>query len=151
MKLWHTILYNEKIFCKTNKCQKCNLFRITINKGPLLSWEMKLGTNGGITKNSKILGSIQQMICWWTKTCGDERKPWKVSKLQRQGLVPMLISQAHLPTKRCSKLQQCVKLWTAESQVKQGVRRYKLWTRQLHPSTLCKSCDPWLKPVNRSK
>ncbi len=35
-------------------------------------------------------------------------------------------SYAHLPTNRCSKSRGYVKLWTAESQIKQGVRRYKL-------------------------
>ncbi len=39
--------------------------------------------------------------------------------------------------------------WTAESQVKHGVRRYKLCTRHLHPSNFC--CDPWLAPVSTNK
>ena len=51
-----------------------------------------------VLQKNKSVGSIQRMICCWPKTLGDERKPCKVSKLQRQGLVPMLISQAHLPT-----------------------------------------------------
>ncbi len=112
---------------------------------------MKLGANGGFMQISKSAGSIQWMICWWPTTCGDERKPWKVSKLQRQGPVPiygMLISQAHLPTTRCSKSQRCFKPWIAESQVKQVVRRYKLWRIYLNPSNFCKSWNPWLEPVN---
>ncbi len=104
---------------------------------------MKLGANGGFTKITKSAGFIQWIICWWPKTRGDEIKPWKVSKLQRQGLVPMFIPQAHFPTDRCSKSQRCVKPWTAESQVKKGVvRRYKLWRRHLHPSNLCEKLWP---------
>ncbi len=30
-------------------------------------------------------------------------------------------SYDHLPTNRCSKSRQCVKLWITESQIKQGV------------------------------
>ncbi len=103
---------------------------------------MKLRANAGFTKISKSASSIQRMICWWPKTHGDERKPWKVSTLQRQRAVPMLISQAHLPTNRCFKSRRCVKPWTAESHVKQGVRRYKLWRRHLHPSNLCEKLWP---------
>ncbi len=103
---------------------------------------MKLGANGGFTKISKSAGSIQRMICWWPKTRGDERKPWKVSKLQRLGSVRMLIFQTHLPTNKCSKSWWCFKPWTAESQVKQSVRRYKLWTRHSHPSNLCEKLWP---------
>ena len=66
---------------------------------------MKSGANGGFTKISKSAGSIQRMICWWPKTHGNKRKPGKVSKLQMQGPVPMLISRAHLPTNRCSNSQ----------------------------------------------
>ena len=127
-------------------CEKkpnCFLWLVSsIIRGYIGSWEMQLGANGSFMKISKSAGSMQWMICWWSKTRGDERKPWKVSKLQRQGPVPMLISQAHLPTNKCSKSQRCVRPWTAESQVKQGVRRFKLWRRHLHPSDLCEKLWP---------
>ncbi len=69
---------------------------------PEIVWKGELGNqtggaNGaGFKKNSKSAGSIQRMICWWPKTGGDGTKPWKVSKLQRQGLVPLLISQTRI-------------------------------------------------------
>ncbi len=65
---------------------------------------MNLGAKRSFAKISESVGSIQRMISWWAKTRGDGKKLWKEPKLQTQDPVPMLISQAHLPTKRCSKL-----------------------------------------------
>ncbi len=105
-------------------------------------WSVLTVANRGFTKISKSSGSIQQMICWWPKTC--ERWLKKAMK-NVQAAKARSGSYAHLPTNRCSKSQRCIKLWTscgAESQVKQGVRRSKLWRRHLHPSNLCEKLWP---------
>ncbi len=81
-------------------------FRNLCSTEVVLSWEMKLGSIVDSIKISKSAGSIQWIICWWPKTCGDERKPHeKCPSCKRQGRVPMLISSS---SRRC---------------VKQGVRR----------------------------
>ena len=101
-------------------------FRNLCSTEVALSWEMKLGSIVDSIKISKSAGSIQWIICWWPKTCGDEGKPHeKCPSCKRQGPVPMLISSS---SRRC---------------VKQGVRRYKLWTRHLHPSNLCEIFWPF--------
>ena len=97
---------------------------------------MKLGMNGSFTKISKSVGSIQQLICWWLKTSGDEKSHKKCPSCK--GKVQFLCSSPS-PAYRCSKSRRCVKPWrTAESQVKQGVSRYKLCTKHLHPSNYVK-------------
>ncbi len=71
-------------------------------KSKKVSWEMKLGANWGLYENKHKCELLSMDALLVANTHDDERKPWKVSKLQRQGLVSMLIFQAHLPTNMCS-------------------------------------------------
>ncbi len=104
------------------------------------SWEMKLGTNGGFKKISKSAGSDYLLVSEDPSVVmkeSHEKSPSCKGRVRFLCSSPKLISQI-----TGAPLQQCVKTWTAESQVKQGVKRYKLWRRHLHPSNLCEKLWP---------
>ena len=85
---------------------------------------MKLGTNGGFTKISKSAGSDDLLVSEDPSVVmkeGHEKCPSCKGRVRFLCSSPKLISQI-----TGAPLQQCVKTWTAESQVKQGVKRYKL-------------------------
>ncbi len=80
---------------------------------------MKLGANRGLYKKNTSVSSIQWMICWWPKTHVDERNPSSKDKVWFLCSSSKLISQLTCAPSRFYAS-------TAESQVKQSIRRYKL-------------------------
>ena len=64
---------------------------------------MKLGVNGGFTKISNSVGSIQPMIAGGQRPVVMEKSHEKCPSCKSKVWFCLVISQAHLPTIRCSK------------------------------------------------
>ena len=107
---------------------------------------MPLGAKGGYTKKIKSVGFIQQMICCWPKTRGDEKESHEKCPSSK-GTVQFLWSSSKIISQLTS-APSCDDASSRREQNSKSSKASELWTRHLHHGNLCKCCDHWLKPVN---
>ncbi len=100
-------------------CLCSNVSALNVFPLHLRSWKMKLCTK----KIRQMLGSFQNLIA------GDTRSLVRQKSQEKYLCQPYigLLHQDHLPAKRCSRLQRCVKpgLWIS---VMYGLKRQEYWT-----------------------
>ncbi len=97
--------------------ERRNINTLFFNK-KMWSWELKLRTKRGVSKIRQMSGPFQNLIAGGTRSLVRKRSQEK----HLCQLVTCLLCQDHLPAKRCSRSQICVKPELRVS-VRQELRR----------------------------